>query len=235
MIPIVKNPGAASKAPAARRSNRKRETTKREAVRHNRGSNRWVLAARSFAARITNCELTDQAAVDLAAQWRLEIDAQERRVVEWFAPAKQAAFRAHAAICQQENEALTPYREARRALNSKLAVWQAAQRRLRAANETQADTGSLSGGEDGEIVTGDAWASGNAPRVEGVSFRENWRADVVDKAAFVAAVASKPELVNLLDANLAALGHLARAHKSALNLPGVRVWCEYIVAASRHA
>jgi hypothetical protein len=110
MIPIVKNPGAASKAPAARRSNRKRETTEREAVRHNRGSNRLVLAARSFAARITNCELTDQAAADLAAQWRLAIDAQECRVVEWFAPAKQAAFRAHAAICRQENEAVTPYR-----------------------------------------------------------------------------------------------------------------------------
>jgi hypothetical protein len=234
MIPIVKNPGAASKAPAARRSNRKRETTEREAVRHNRGSNRLVLAARSFAARITNCELTDQAAADLAAQWRLEIDAQECRVVEWFAPAKQAAFRAHAAICRQENEAVTPYRDARRALNSKLAVWQAAQRRLRAANETQADTGSRSGGEH-EIVTGAASASGNAPRVEGVSFRENWRAEVVDKAAFVAAVASRPELVNLLDANLAALGHLARAHKSALNLPGVRVWCEQIVAASRRA
>jgi hypothetical protein len=206
MIPIVKNPGAASKAPANRRSNRKRETTGREAVRHNRGSNRLVLAARSFAARITNCELTDQAAADLAAQWRLEIDAQEHRVVEWFATAKQAAFRAHAAICRQENEALTPYREARRAINAKLAVWQ--------AHHCAVD---------------------GAPRVEGVSFRENWRAEVVDKAAFVVAVASRPELVNLVDANPAALGHLARAHKSALDLPGVRVWCERIVSASRRA
>jgi len=229
----VKNPGATSKMPATRRSNRKRETTGREAV-HNRSSNRLVLAARTFAAKITNCELIDQAAADLAAQWRLEIDAQERRVVEWFAPAKQAAFRAHAAICRQENEALTPYREARRALNSKLAVWQADQQRLRAANEVQAATGSRSGDEP-EIVAGRACASDDAPRVEGVSFRENWRAEVVDKVAFVTAVASRPELVNLVDANLVALGHLARAHKSALNLPGVRVWCEHVVAASRRA
>lgn len=234
MIPIVKNPGATSKMPVTRRSNRKRETTGREAIHHNRSSNRLVLAARSFAAKITNCELIDQAAADLAAQWRLEIDAQERRVVQWFAPAKQAAFRAHAAICRQENEALTPYREARRALNSKLAVWQADQQRLRAANEVQAATGSRSGDEP-EIVAGRACASDDAPRVEGVSFRENWRAEVVDKVAFVTAVASRPELVNLVDANLAALGHLARAHKSALNLPGVRVWCEHIVAASRRA
>ncbi len=155
-------------------------------------------------------------------------------MVEWFAPAKQAAFRAHAAICRQENEALTPYRDARRALNSKLEVWQADQQRLRAANKAHASAGSRLGDEH-EIVTGRTCAVDGAPRVEGVSFRENWRAEVVDKAAFVVAIASRPELVNLVDANPAALGHLARAHKSALDLPGVRVWCERIVSASRRA
>jgi hypothetical protein len=39
--------------------------------------------------------------------------------------------------------------------------------------------------------------------------------------------------VNVIEPNMAALGHLARAHKSALSIPGVRVWCERIVAASR--
>ncbi len=229
----MKNPSTASKALAAIPADRKRKT-RRDAVRQNRGSNRLVLAARSFAARIANCELTDQAAADLAAQWRLEIDAQERRVVDWFAPAKHAAFRAHAAICRQENEALAPYREARRVLNSKLAVWQTEQQRLRATDKAQADTSSRT--TDGhEIVTARACATDGAPRVEGVSFRENWRAEVVDKPAFVAAVASRPELVNLVDANLAALGHLARAHKAALSIPGVRVWCEQVVAASRRA
>jgi hypothetical protein len=51
-------------------------------------------------------ELTDPATADLAGRWRQEIDAQERKVVEWFAPAKQAAFKAHAAICRQEKDAL---------------------------------------------------------------------------------------------------------------------------------
>jgi hypothetical protein len=228
----VKNSGA-SKAPAAIHANREGKAS-REAIRHNRASNRLVLAARSFAAGIANCELSDQTAADMAAQWRLEIDAQERRVVEWFAPAKQAAFRAHAAICRQENEALAPYREARRALNSKLSVWRATQQRLRAADKAHAGTGSRFGNEC-EIVASGACSTNPAPRVDGLSFRENWRAEVMDKPAFVAAIAAKPELVNLVDVNLSALGLLARAHKGALSIAGVRVWCEHRVAASRRA
>jgi hypothetical protein len=73
----------------------------------------------------------------------------------------------------------------------------------------------------------------SAPRVEGVSFRDNWRAEVTDKVAFVAAIAARPDLVNLVDPNVAALNHLARAYKGALDIAGVRVWCEQIVAASR--
>jgi hypothetical protein len=110
-----------SKTPTVHPANNKR-TQRREPAQPARGSGRLVSAARSFAARIMGFELTDQAAADLAGQWRQEIDAQERKVIEWFAAAKQAAFKAHAAICRQESEALTPYREARRVLNTKLAA-----------------------------------------------------------------------------------------------------------------
>jgi hypothetical protein len=191
-----------------------------------RGSKGLALAARSLAAKIRSFELTDPATADLAGRWRQEIDAQERKVVEWFAPAKQAAFKAHAAICRQEKDALAQYREARRVINTKLAAWQEAQvHRLVAADEPPTD--SHSGTES-------AFAAECAPRVEGVTFRENWRTEVIDKVAFVNAIAARPELANLVDPNLTALGHLARAHKSALDIPGVRVWCELSVAASRH-
>ncbi len=183
------------------------------------------MAARNFAAKVAAFELIDAAAAELAGRWRLEIDAQQRRVVDWFAPAKQAAFKAHAAICRQENEALAPYREARRIINAKLTAW-------RAARMDPAQTAE-SGAEGGAHAGNQAGASETAPRVDGVSFRENWRVEVIDKAAFVRAVAAQPELVNLVDPNLAALSHLARAHKNALDLPGVRVWCELAVAARR--
>ena len=214
--------------PASRPADRKR-STRQQPARLARGSKGLVLAARSFAAKIMSFELTDPAAADLAGRWRQEIDAQERKVVEWFAPAKQAAFKAHAAICRQEKDALAPYREARRVINTKLAAWQAAQvQGLVAADEPPQPTDSRLGTESAF-----AMGAGCAPRVEGVSFRENWRTEVIDKVAFVNAIAARPELVNLVEPNLTALGHLARAHKSALEIPGIRVWCELSVAASR--
>ena len=151
--------------------------------------------------------------------------------MEWFAPSKQAAFKAHALVCRQESEALAPYREARRVLNAKLAAWQDDQvQRSRIGGGQPPDT-ELRSDEDHPTVP--ALATDMEPRVQGISFRENWRAEVIDKVAFVSAVASKPELIHLLDANLPALGHLARAQKNVLAIPGVRVWCERIVAASR--
>ena len=151
--------------------------------------------------------------------------------MEWFAPSKQAAFKAHALICRQESEALAPYREARRVLNAKLATWQDGQVQRSRIGAGQPPDTELRSAEDPAAVS--ALANDMEPRVEGISFRENWRAEVIDKVAFVFAVASKPELVHLLDANLPALGHLARAQKEGLAIPGVRVWCERIVAASR--
>lgn len=189
-----------------------------------------VLAARSYAAKIMSLELSDAAAAELAARWRREIDAQERKVRAWFAPAKQAAFKAHAAICRQENEALAPYHEARRAINAKLAAWQAAQMQTLDAADHQVEDVRL--GADTDTTIAGVPSTARLARVEGVSFRENWHAEVIDKVALVRTVAARPELVNLLDPNLAALGHLARAHKRALDIPGVRVWCELSVAAS---
>ena len=196
-----------------------------------RRSNRLVSVARSFAAKILDFELTNQATADMAGQWRQQIDAQERKVIEWFAPSKQAAFKAHAIICHQESEALAPYREARRVLNSKLAAWQDAQsRRSRSEGGQQPD---LEVQSDENQTIGAATATERGFRVEGINFRENWRADVVDKRAFVTAIASRPELIHLVDPNLSALAHLARAQKSAPTIPGVRVWRERVVAASR--
>ena len=58
-------------------------------------------------------------------------------------PAKQAAFKAHAAICRQEKDALAQYREARRVINTKLAAWQEAQvHGLVAADEPPTDSHS---------------------------------------------------------------------------------------------
>jgi hypothetical protein len=210
---------------AAKPANRKRADARRTPARLARESRGLALAARSFAAKIVAFKVTDPAEADLAGRWRQEIDAQERKVIQWFAPAKRAAFKAHAAICRQENEALAPYREARRVINAKLAAWQETQEQ-RLGNEPQGE--SHSGSDEAACAIAE-----RPPRVEGVSFRESWRLEVIDKSAFIRAIAVRPELFNLVEPNLAALRHLAQAHKGALDLPGVRIWRELSVAALR--
>jgi hypothetical protein len=186
--------------------------------------------ARSFAAKILDFELTNQATADIAGKWRQQIDARERRVIEWFAPSKQAAFKTHAIICHQESEALAPYREARRVLNSKLAAWEDD---LSRRSRSEGGQPNLEVQSDENQPAGPSISTERGVRVEGINFRENWRAEVVDKLAFVIAVASRSELIHLIDPNLSALAHLARAQKNALTIPGVRVWRERVVAASR--
>jgi len=61
-----------------------------------------------------------------------------------------------------------------------------------------------------------------APRIAGLASRSTWRAEVIDKSALVAYVASHPEWLNLLDPNLTALNGLARSQKSALAIPGIK-------------
>lgn len=180
-------------------------------------------------AKILDFELNDQDAAEMAAQWRRQIDVQERKVADWFAPPKQAAFKAHAIICRQERNTLAPYREARRILNAKLATWQ--EQRSSEAGGGELQNFGVQSELDRTVIS--TLPTVHSSRVEGISFRENWRAEVVDKLAFVAAVAARPELINLIDPNLAALSHLARAQKNALEIPGVRIWRERTVVASR--
>jgi hypothetical protein len=51
--------------------------------------------------------------------------------------------------------------------------------------------------------------------------KDNWSAEVVDKAAFLAFVAANPMWFNLVEPS-AALGSLARTQKELFNIPGVR-------------
>ncbi len=60
------------------------------------------------------------------------------------------------------------------------------------------------------------------PKVEGVAFRDNWSAEVVNLMALVKAVASGAQPITYLQANQTALNQVARALKDQLTIPGVR-------------
>ena len=60
------------------------------------------------------------------------------------------------------------------------------------------------------------------PKVAGLSFRDNWTAEVTDLLALVKAVASGAQPITLLQANQTTLNGMARALKESMRVPGVR-------------
>jgi hypothetical protein len=64
------------------------------------------------------------------------------------------------------------------------------------------------------------------PQAEGVRFTEYWSAKGEDLMALVKVVAKGKQAVTLLRFDDVALNQKARAEKGAMNVPGVRVYCE---------
>jgi len=68
------------------------------------------------------------------------------------------------------------------------------------------------------------------PKVEGVSFRDAFHAEVYDLLALVKAVAAGQAPLALLHVNTTALNGLARSLKGALVIPGVKVVSDRVAA-----
>lgn len=70
-----------------------------------------------------------------------------------------------------------------------------------------------------------------APKVAGLSTRQNWKARLTDKMALIRFVAEHPEHQHLLDVNQSGLNQLAKAQKDAMRLPGVEAYPDAVMSA----
>lgn len=160
-------------------------------------------------------------------------------IVARLAPAKDAAHKAHKAITSLERDLTAPIDEARAIISPKILAYQDTERRrLEAVASAEAERLRVQAESDRQAAAEELDAMGEtemacavldepapviapvrvaAPSVAGVAVRETWRAEVYDFAALVAA--ARPEL---LLPNQSALDALARALKTAGNIPGVR-------------
>lgn len=73
----------------------------------------------------------------LAADLGRNIAGLAKRAEEWFAPMKKAAAAAHKAICDKENEVLTPLKAAKQYLSAQIGTFDQAQERVRLAEEAR--------------------------------------------------------------------------------------------------
>lgn len=70
-----------------------------------------------------------------------------------------------------------------------------------------------------------------APKVSGLSTRQNWKARLIDKMALIQFIAAHPEHQHLIDVNQSAINQLAKAQKDAMNLPGVEAYPDAVMSA----
>jgi hypothetical protein len=68
------------------------------------------------------------------------------------------------------------------------------------------------------------------PKADGTSYRETWSAEVVSLAALVKAVAEGKAPIAYLEANTQALNAAARTFKGTVEIPGVRIKKDTILA-----
>jgi len=191
-----------------------------------------------------------------AGEELLLIKAAREEVETIFGPVVRKAYEAHKAAVMARARVEEPLIEAEKRIKFAMGAYELEQRRIaaeterieRARLEREAERARdmeliLAKSEGASAIEIEEIARRPLPvpsvalrpphgRPSGVSVRENWKAVVDDKLKLVRYAGSNPDHLNLVEPNTVALNQLARALKSAMNIPGVRVVKEAIVAAA---
>lgn len=187
------------------------------------------------------------------AEYLKELKALEKEVYDLVNGEVDAAHKAWKASVAMRDDLLKPIVEAERTIKPKLAAWYEEQERRRREEEAKALAEARRLEEERRLQEAmAAEAEGNKSladeiltepiqvvtpfvpppmKTDGVSMRENWKAEVVDLQALVRHVATHPELIGLLLPNQTALNQQARSLKGKLAIPGVKAICEKVVSS----
>jgi hypothetical protein len=197
-----------------------------------------VIAARAF--KVIDIE-THAAALERIKRLR----AGEKGIEDHFARSKKAASDAHKEIVAAVNALIGPIAEARRIYDAGAAAYEQEERRkadeeqrrlqekarreeeerqLAAAQEAQdrGDTAEAEAIVSEQVSAPVITVQPQVAKVEGVSNRTTWSAEVHDLHELVKYVATHPEWISLLEPAMPNLNRLAVAQQKNLAIPGVR-------------
>lgn len=169
----------------------------------------------------------------------------EKAITDHFEPARKAADEAKKAILQARDSLVGPIAEARSIYDRSAATYEEGERRKAEQEQRRLQEQARKQEEERALLEAiDAEASGDAQgaaeilaapvtvavvavapavaKVEGVSSRTTWSAEVYELLSLVQHVAAHPEWISLLEPCLPNLNRLAVAQREALRIPGVR-------------
>lgn len=198
--------------------------------------------------------ISDQQDYQGAAEFLRTCKTMEKRVKDTFDEPVKKAHEAHKAITTVRAQLLDPISQAEKIVKRKMAGFVEEQERIAAEERRRAEAEARKAEEDRRLreaaeleARGDSAAAEEAisapivvpvivpetvkPLAEGTSTRKKYRAEVVDPAALIRAVADGKAMAGLVIPNQQALDKLADSMKETLAIPGVRVVSETIVSA----
>lgn len=182
----------------------------------------------------------DDSQFTVAGDFLKGVLALKKEILGTFKPIVEAAHKAHKAAKDAENRAVAPVEEAERIIKCSLSGYQLEQERARRRLEEEEKARAKAEEEAimaaaNELAEGGEYAAAQAvvrevfdikppeviatPKQEGISFRDNWRFQIVDKSLI------PPEYL-IVDEK--AIGGVVRAMKDKTNIPGIRVFSEKI-------
>ena len=201
--------------------------------------------ATALASQSAEIAVTDAASYAVAAEFLRGVKRYREEVAEAYDSVIEAAHKSHKAALAKKKQYDDPADAAERAAKGKRAPCPPAAQARRAAEARAAEAdqrrleedarvaeaAALEKSGDGEtaaaVLAAPAFvppviAPRAAPKIAGVSMRDNWSAQVTDLRALVLAVAAGKADLGLLLPNQPALNARARSEKARLAVPGVR-------------
>jgi len=192
--------------------------------------------------RTEELRITDQQSYEQAVEIGREITGKIKAVKEWFAPMKEAAHKAHKAVCDQEKAMLGDLEKNKKIIAREVARYATEQDQIRQKAETEAKIlrdqertallekaaeldaqGKTVEAEmmltDAALVEAASPVTGAMQKTEGVQFREDYEIEV-ENAHLVPCVIMG---VEIRPVDLAAVKKLAKATNGEIKIPGIRI------------
>lgn len=170
-------------------------------------------------AKAVAAELKDIPSFQQAVQFAQGVKDFRKQWEGMIAPAKEAAFEAHRAICEMEDKVAEPLERAEKEiLKPAIARFELEEEARRKAQEERLKTET---GHNIEVP--------NETRMKGVSYKTSYFAEVTDVRLLLKAVLDGSVPLEAVSPNLKAINQAARSFKETLNWPGIMVKSERVV------
>lgn len=197
-------------------------------------------------------EIVSQESYNLANEFGRRIKQSMKTIDEYCDPVIEAAHKAHKAACDQKKALYAPFEAAKKIIDGKQIAWyraeqaRAAEERRKAEEEARKkaeeealaraqelqDMGMSEAAEEAisQPVVIEKVTVAEPEKAGGESFREIWKAEVVDLMALVKSVAEGRQPLAYLEANTVTLNKAAAMFKGTVPIPGVKITSETIIA-----